>query len=423
MIVADLHLHSKYSRAVSPLMTIPNLAQWARIKGIDLLAAPDWTHPLFLKELKKDLIKVGEGIFAYKKDKDGPRFILATEISSIYTQGGKGRRIHNLILAPSFEAVDKINAALVARGANLVSDGRPIIGLSSHSLVDLIFNIDKSCLVIPCHIWTPWFSLFGSKSGFDSIKECFKEFASQIKAVETGLSSDPAMNWQVPELDQRSIVSFSDAHSLQKIGREVTVFEVEEIQKLRYEDIVKAIDEQKIAYTVEFYPEEGKYHFTGHRKCQVRHSSEETKKLGKICPACGRELTVGVMDRVCQLAGREINNRALVVKNDFTQVKTIGYQNRPPYVMMVPLQEIISETLKVGVSSKKVKNEYSQLTENIGSEMNILLRASFQEIAKISGKKMALAIKKVREGDLVIDPGFDGLFGKVTIWGEKKKRH
>ena len=414
-VVADLHLHSKYSRAVSPQMVIPEIAKWAKKKGIDLVGTADWTHPLWLRELKENLVETGEGIFAAKNDLQGPKFLLATEISNIYSQGGKGRRIHNLVLASSFATVEKINAALRSRGANLLSDGRPIIGLSARDLAELVFGVDKDCLIVPAHVWTPWFSLYGSKSGFDSIKECFGEFASNIYAVETGLSSSPGMNWRIEELDNRSIVSFSDAHSAAKLGRETTIFEIQEmpalrdssgIKKLSYEDIKEAIKEQKIASTIEFYPEEGKYHYTGHRNCQVRHSPGDSKKLGTTCPVCGRPLTVGVMHRVEELAARPA---------DFSP------ENRPPYQMLVPLMEILAEALGSGVSSQKVINEYNYLTNNFGSEFKVLLKTPVGEIAKISGERAAEGIKKVRVGDIVVEPGYDGVFGRVKIWPSSAK--
>ncbi|PJE70293.1 DNA helicase UvrD [Candidatus Shapirobacteria bacterium CG10_big_fil_rev_8_21_14_0_10_48_15] len=402
-IVADLHLHSRYSRAVSPLMTISEIARWARKKGLDLVASGDWTHPLWLRELKAGLTEAGEGIFTSGDDFRGPKFILSTEIASIYSQGGKTRRIHNLVLAPSFGVVEKINLALRKRGANLMADGRPIIGLSARDLAELIFSIDKNCLIIPAHIWTPWYSLYGSKSGFDSIKECFGEFSDHIYGIETGLSSDPAMNWRVAELDGRSILSFSDAHSPAKLGREMTIFKID-TPRLEYADIRKAIREQQIKLTVEFYPEEGKYHYTGHRKCAVVQSPLQTKKLGTTCPVCGRPLTVGVMHRVEQLANRPF---------------AINRSGRPNFVKLVPLAEILSEVLSVGVSSQKVINEYERLIKSLGSELAILLRIKPELISRVGGKKLAEAISKVRQGKIVVTPGFDGVFGIVKIWPDQ----
>jgi uncharacterized protein (TIGR00375 family) len=410
-VIADLHLHSRYSRAVSQQMVLPQMAKWGIKKGIDLLGTGDWTHPLWLRELKENLEEAGDGIFILKKSvRDAffaqkgyltPSFILSTEISLIYSQGGQGHRIHNLIFAPNFEVVEEINNKLRSHGVNLLSDGRPMTGLSSQQICEIVFSVDRNCLVIPAHAWTPWYSLYGSNSGFDSLGECFGEFTEQITAIETGLSSSPAMNWRIEELDKRSIVSFSDAHSPQKLGREATVFEIEDIKKLRYEDIRKAIINNKITYTIEFYPEEGKYHYTGHRNCGVKQSPEETKKLGETCPVCGRKLTVGVMHRVEELASRPV---------DFKP------ESRPPYKMLVPLMEILAEVLGSGFSSQTVENEYNRLTEYFGSEFGILLKTPLKEMAKIGGERLAEAMDKVRKGDIFIDPGYDGVFGTVKIW-------
>ncbi|MCJ7792551.1 MAG: endonuclease Q family protein [Candidatus Marinimicrobia bacterium] len=403
-LIADLHLHSKYSRAVSRQMTISEMAKWAKKKGIDLVGTSDWTHPLWLRELRNDLLEVGEGVYAPKEGPKGPRFLLVTEIASIYSQGGKGHRIHNLVLAPNFEMVEAINKQLQGHGVKLLSDGRPMTGLSSLELCELVFSVSKECLVIPAHAWTPWYSLYGSRSGFDSIKECFGQFTDQIWAIETGLSSDPAMNWRIEELDKRSIVSFSDAHSPQKLGREATVLAMEK-DRYTYQDVAHAIKEGKIASTIEFYPEEGKYHYTGHRNCQVKQSPEETKKLGTTCPVCGKPLTIGVMHRVEELATRPADYQP---------------KNRPPYKMLVPLMEILSESLGAGTSSQTVINEYNRLTERLGSELVVLLKTDPLEIAKIAGEKIAQGIKKVRDGEIVVDPGYDGVFGTVKIWGEKE---
>ncbi len=291
-IITDLQIHSKYARAVSQEMVIPKIWQWAKIKGIGLMATGDWTHPLWMREIKANLEETGTGLLKLKKDTENiehkwednagngldPQFLLATEVSSIYSQGGKVRRIHTLIWVSKIETADKINKELIRAGCNLIADGRPIIGLSSIQVAELVFSIDPTALIIPAHAWTPWFSLYGSESGFDSIDECFGKFAKDIYAIETGLSSDPAMNWRIKELDSRNVVSFSDAHSGPKVGREATVFELEE---LSYKAIREAITVQgkganKITYTVEFYPEEGKYHYTGHRNCNVKQTPVET---------------------------------------------------------------------------------------------------------------------------------------------------
>ena len=443
-VIADLQLHSKYARAVSPQMVVPYIWEWAKRKGIGLIATGDWTHPLWFREIKDNLEETGKGLLKLKtnsenlKTEEGPLFLLETEVSCIYSQGGRLRRIHILIWVPSISSAEKINNKLMSLGANLMSDGRPIMGLTSKQIAETALSIDPKSLVIPAHIWTPWFSLFGSESGFDSITECFGEFSRYIYAVETGLSSNPAMNWRVKDLDTRSIVSFSDAHSGPKLGREATVFELED---LSFENIRKAITaparvpnesgirhndvKNKIDYTIEFYPEEGKYHYTGHRNCSIRQNPEETRSKGTICPVCGRKLTVGVMHRVDQLAGRTEEELKLVYKKmDKILAKTIFSQvltDRQPYIMLVPLQEILAEAIGGMPTSKSVQNEYQKLIEYFGSEFNILLNAVTADLTRISGGKVSEAIERVREGQIHIDPGYDGVFGKVKIWPENEK--
>lgn len=314
----DLHLHSKYSRAVSQKMILPIMSEWGIKKGLDILATGDWTHPLWFRHIVDSLEEKKQGLFGLKSvansnNKNELLFILSTEISSIYSQGGKTRRVHNLILSESIETVEKINKEMRNRGFNLNSDGRPIIGLSSRNLLELVLSIDKTALLIPCHVWTPWFSLYGSMSGFDSIEECFADYSKYIFGIETGLSSDPEMNWRIKELEKRTILSSSDAHSMAKMGREATVFELED---LTFKNIRRAIigpslkpDAQtlpdRISHTIEFYPEEGKYHYTGHRNCHISQDPNETKKNGTTCPVCKKNLTVGVMHRVEELASLE----------------------------------------------------------------------------------------------------------------------
>lgn len=438
-IIADLQLHSKYSRAVSDKMTIDEIWRWSAKKGIGIVATGDWTHPLWIREIKSKLVERGDGILELKKEykedsrKSGlvpkdmePFFLLATEVSSIYMQGGKQRRVHNLIWSPSIAAAEKINAEFVKRGCNLSSDGRPIVGLSSEEVAQIVFSVDETCLLIPAHAWTPWFSLFGSKSGFDTVEECFGKYAKYIYAVETGLSSDPLMNWEIENLDNRAIVSFSDAHSGPKLGREATVFNLE---KLSYDAIRRALmntNAQRlttndfIACTFEFYPEEGKYHYDGHRNCSLRQTPEETRTRGVMCPVCGRALTVGVMYRVEELSNRTIKP---VIKKDTHGVRWIYHpkNTRPPFVNIVPLLEIIGEALHVGTSAQRSQTAYDKLVSELNGEFTILLKASIEDIEKVSTKDIARAIAKVRAGDIFIDPGYDGVFGKVKVWPEDKK--
>ncbi len=470
-VIADLQLHSRFSRAVSPQMTIPAIFEWASRKGIGLVATGDWTHPLWMREIRENLEEVGNGLLKPKSTTlDGrsekldievrglkldrtsniqsqdltsnfhyptsPLFLLATEVSCIYSQGGKGRRVHTLIWVPSLDSADKINKEMTRRGCNLMSDGRPIIGLTSIHLAELVLTIEPKALIIPAHAWTPWFSLYGSMSGFDSIDEAFGPYAKNIFAIETGLSSNPSMNWRIKELDNRSIVSFSDAHSGPKIGREATVFEMAE---LSYDAIYQAIKSNgaevgmppralRIAYTLEFYPEEGKYHYTGHRACNIRLSPEETKAKGATCPVCGRPLTQGVMQRVEELASRseadlQISNIKYQIPNTEIQMQASKtFPNRPPFVMLVPLQEIIAESIGSPVASPKVQTPYFRLTDALGGEFNVLLSASAEEIAKIAGERVAVGVEKVRKGDLVIDPGYDGVFGVVKLWREGEEK-
>ena len=448
--VADFHLHSKYSRAVSKDMDLPQMAKAAQQKGLDILTASDWTHTLWLKEIRAQLEEATEGLYCLKSEIRNPKsetkeplFILSTEISSIYSEKGKLRRIHNLVFAPNLEIAEKIQKELLKRGANLSADGRPIIGISSKNLFQLILEIDERCMLIPCHAWTPHFGIYGSASGYDSLEEAFEDLTPYIYGIETGLSSDPEMNWQIPELMNRSILSFSDAHSLPKMGREATVFELAEAS---YENIRRAImrkkvqrpviasgakqsnpegiatsqaprNDNRIKYTVEFYPEEGKYHFSGHRNCGVVRGPEELKKEGDICPICKRRLTEGVLFRVQQLCDKELLDR-LEVKISPREIKwyTDKRKNHPPFVKLVPLLEIVAESLESTVFSVKTKGLYKQLTLELGSEIEILLKVPIEDISKIGGSKIAHGILLVRKGDIVIDPGFDGEYGKVKIW-------
>ncbi|OGG29676.1 hypothetical protein A3A63_03390 [Candidatus Gottesmanbacteria bacterium RIFCSPLOWO2_01_FULL_46_9] len=459
-IIADLQLHSKYSRAVSPEMVLPKICAWTRRKGMGLVATGDWTHPLWMKEIKEQLEEVGNGLLKLKSGKGIgeplPLFLLATEVSCIYTQGGKGRRVHTLIWVPSIASADKINKEMTRQGCNLMSDGRPIIGLTSIQVADLVLNIEPKALVIPAHAYTPWFSVFGSMSGFDSIEEAYGPYAKHIYAIETGLSSNPSMNWRIKELDNRSIVSFSDAHSGPKLGREATVFDIPD-GKLSYDAIYEAIkqpvesgkrkgesgkgiDDEKlhpspfalnarIAYTIEFYPEEGKYHYSGHRACNIRWSPKETAKNGTSCPVCGKQLTQGVEQRVGELAGRseealQLTNLPINKLTDMN-VRMIGskaFPKRPPFVMLVPLAEIIAECIGSPVASPKVQTPYRQLTDTFGGEFSVLLNTSADELVKIAGERIAVGIEKVRVGDIVIDPGYDGVFGVVKLWREGEEK-
>jgi uncharacterized protein (TIGR00375 family) len=429
--VTDLHLHSKYSRAVSPQMTLSVMAAYGRQKGIDLLTAADFTHPVWFKEISALLTEAEEGLFLLKDDKEKKqiRFLLSTEISSIYKQGDKLRRIHNLVFVPSFATAEKFTKALVSRGCNLNADGRPIVGLSSETLLDLLLSIDERAYLIPCHIWTPHFGVYGSASGFDSLDSAFGKMAKYVYGIETGLSSDPDMNWQIKELMDRAILSFSDAHSPAKMVREATIFDLEE---LTYENVRQAImrplthakTNNKIAYTLEFYPEEGKYHFSGHRNCKVSFGPDEIRSDGTTCPICHKRMTEGVLFRVQELSDKSLLNRVETKSNDAGVKWYVDRKHmQPPYVKLVPLLEIAAESLSSTVASQKSKDLYAKLCRELESELNVLLKAPIADIEKAGGMKVAQGITKVREGAIAIDPGYDGEYGKVTIWEKGEVKH
>jgi DNA helicase II / ATP-dependent DNA helicase PcrA len=402
-LIGDFHIHSKYSRATSKDMNLEVLDKWAKIKGINVLGTGDFTHPEWLKNIKGELVPAEPGLFKLKSE---TRFILTSEISCIYSKNNRVRKVHIVVFAPSIEAVEKINAQLNRIG-NLKSDGRPILGLDAKELAKIVLEASPDCLVVPAHAWTPWFSIFGSKSGFDSIEECFDEYAKYIYAIETGLSSDPAMNWQLSALDRVALISNSDAHSPQKIGREANVFDTE----LSYQGITGAIknkNPKEFLYTVEFFPEEGKYHYDGHRTCDVSLSPEESKKYGNLCPVCGRPLTIGVMNRVAQLADRK-----------YFETR----QGAVPFRRLIPLGEIIAESLGVGPTSKRVYAEYEKLIGRFGNEFRILLDVPPADLAAAVVPEIAEGIKRMREGRISIEPGYDGVYGKVKIFSESEKKN
>lgn len=399
--IADFHIHSRYSRATSRDMDIAHVAEWAKLKGITLMGSGDFTHHLWLEELKANLEDLGNGLFKYKD----VYFILTTEISSIYSKKGRGYRIHNIVFAPSFKIVDKINETL-ARYGNLASDGRPILGMDACELARIIFDIDENCMIVPGHMFTPWFSLFGSMSGFDKIEDCFEDQAARIFAAETGLSSDPAMGWRLSQLDRITLVSNSDSHSPAKIGREANVFDCT-LDYKTIREILKTKDKKRFLYTIEFFPEEGKYHFDGHRLCGIRWSPKETRENKGRCPKCAKPVTVGVMNRVEQLADRPE-----------------GYvpSNAIPYKNLIPLDEIIAEAKGINKASQVVEKEYRGFVAKFGTEFDILLRVSPQDLRKGLPPKVAEGILRVREGKVKIQAGFDGEYGKISIFGEEDKK-
>jgi len=401
--IADFHIHSKYSRATSGKTDLENISKWAEIKGVKVIATGDFTHPQWLANIKEELKPAEPGLFQYKDSET--RFLLTTEISCIYSKGGKTRKIHIIVLAPSIEVAEKINEELSKIG-NLKSDGRPILGLDAKELAKIVLNISSDCMVIPAHCMTPWFGLYGSKSGFDSLEECFEEMSSQIHAVETGLSADPAMLWRFPDMRKLAIISNSDAHSPEKIGREANVFDTE----LSYYAIINALktrNPKEFLETIEFYPQEGKYYADGHRSCGVCVEIKDSLKYNEICPICGKPMTVGVMNRIEKLAD-----------------KPEGFipENAIPFRSIVPLKEIIGEALGVGPGSKAVDTEYQKLIKEFKSEFSILLDVPIEKIGEVVFSQIAEGIEKVREGKVSISPGFDGEYGKVRIFSEVEKR-
>ncbi len=444
-IVADLHIHSKYSRAVSREMIPENLDAWADDKGITVIGTGDFTHPLWLKELEEKLEPAEAGLFRVKKEFKkntikgtipDTRFMLTVEISSIYSRGGKTRRVHNLIFAPDFLTVKKINKEL-GRVGNLKADGRPILGLDSENLVKIVLEASDHAVVVPAHIWTPWFSIFGSKSGFNSLEECFGDYAKYIFAIETGLSSDPLMNRQVSALDKVALISNSDSHSLQKIGREANVLECE----MSYEGIMGAVKngspmptgrqastrglaqgikegiphlnpppfakeggkKARLLETLEFFPEEGKYHFDGHRLCGVAWMPAQTRKNKGICSSCGAPVTVGVLNRIEELADRSV-----------AEAKKIAL----PHRSLVSLDTIIGEALDLGPKTKTVRKYYDKLIMAFGSEIKTLTESPIVKIALAGNDMIAEGIARMRAGKISITPGYDGEDGVIKIFNK-----
>lgn len=407
--IADLHIHSRFSMATSKEGTPENLDFWARKKGISLIGTGDFTHPVWREELKERLVSEGNGLYRlrdeYVKEEsrkfpgEGTRFVVSGEISSIYKKNGKTRKVHNVILLPGLEAADAMAQRLEKIG-NIHSDGRPILGLDSHDLLEMMLDVCPEGILIPAHIWTPHFSVLGAKSGFDSVEECFEELAPYIHALETGLSSDPAMNWRISKLDRYQLVSNSDAHSPSKLGREANLLDID----CSYEGLYREIQTgEGLEGTVEFFPEEGKYHFDGHRKCGVSLSPVEAERLGGICPVCGKKLTMGVDHRVEQLADRAEG----FVKKDGKK-----------YESLVPLPEVISTCMGYSAASKKVQGCFEQMIQTLGTEFDILRNVPSEDIKSCAGERIAEGIENVRTGNVKRIPGYDGEYGKIELFDE-----
>ena len=407
--IADLHIHSRFSMATSKEGTPENLDFWARKKGISLIGTGDFTHPVWREELKERLVTEGNGLYrlrdeyvkeeSWKFSGEGTHFVVSGEISSIYKKNGKTRKVHNVILLPGLEVADAMAQRLEKIG-NIHSDGRPILGLDSHDLLEMMLDVCPEGILIPAHIWTPHFSVLGAKSGFDSVEECFEELAPYIHALETGLSSDPAMNWRISKLDRYQLVSNSDAHSPSKLGREANLLDID----CSYEGLYRAIQTgEGLEGTVEFFPEEGKYHFDGHRKCGVSLSPVEAERLGGICPVCGKKLTMGVDHRVEQLADRAEG----FVKKDGKK-----------YESLVPLPEVISACMGYSTASKKVQGCFEQMIQTLGTEFDILRNVPSEDIKSCAGERIAEGIENVRTGNVKRIPGYDGEYGKIELFEE-----
>ncbi|MFQ6114216.1 MAG: endonuclease Q family protein, partial [bacterium] len=388
--IADIHLHSHFSRATSKDLNLEYLCKWAQLKGIQVVGTGDIAHPGWLEEMKKKLEPAEEGLFQLKEEFSKPiqkevfkacqnpvRFVLAGEISNIYKKNDKVRKIHNVVFLPSFQAVEKLQATLEKVG-NIRSDGRPILGLDARDLLEIVLESDPQAHLIPAHIWTPWFSLLGSMSGFDSVEECFDDLTSHIFALETGLSSDPPMNWRLSALDGYTLVSNSDAHSPQKVAREANVFDTE----LSYPAIFEALktgDPEAFCGTIEFFPEEGKYHYDGHRKCGIRWDPKTTLRNKGICPECGKSVTVGVMHRVETLADREEGEKP---------------PRCHPFKSLIPLPEVLAEVHEVGVNSRRVNESFELLLSKLGPELDILRYLPLEDVEKIAGSLLAEGIRR-----------------------------
>lgn len=413
--ILDLHVHSKYSRACSKHLELPLIAKTCETRGIDILVTGDMTHPLWFEHMQRELVEVNDGVYQLSGDRSKTKFILGTELSVIKKDQGKTRRVHHCVFAPNMSAVARLNDKLDADGFNLKSDGRPILGMTSRQLLEYILEVDDRMQLIPAHVWTPWFGVFGSKGGYDSLDEAFGDLAPHVRAIETGLSSDPVMNRMCSWLDDLTLVSNSDAHSPQKLGREANVLSFDSESDITYDEIFRIInegDKDKFNYTIEFYPEEGKYHTDGHRDCKFSCTPEETKKYKGICPVCKKKLTVGVLYRVSELADRtEAEAQQLLKDEQFI-----------PYRSIVPLTEIIADAVQKGVATKTVAREYDALTEQVGSEFHILEHASIADISAASQPIIGEAIQRVRDGNIVVKPGYDGEFGIVQIFADTHDR-
>lgn len=406
--VLDLHIHSRYSRACSPRLTLANIENTCRIKGVDIIATGDFTYPAWFESIKQELAEIAPGAGLYKlknASDDKIKFILSTEVSLIYKDAGRARRLHIVLHAPDLAAVQELNKQLDKK-FNIRSDGRPILGMSAPELVKLVLNIDERFLIYPAHIWTPWFSVFGSKSGFDYLKECFQDQTGHIYAIETGLSSDPAMNWRLSGLDKLTVLSNSDAHSLANIGREANIMNFDGVPT--YQKIYDNIKYKTgMEMTLEFYPEEGMYHFDGHRDCRFSCEPSESRRLKNICPVCHKPLIIGVLNRVEELADRPAG---------FCPAGAV------PFKKIVELDKIIAEALNIkSRHSIAVEKQYRSLINKYGNELYILLNLDLSKISKEIDFRIIEGLKRARSGQLIIKPGFDGQYGEINIFSDDNR--
>ncbi len=392
--IADLHIHSRFSRATSREMDIPAIAEFARVKGIKLVATGDFTHPEYRKSLAANLVEAGNGLYRHGET----HFVINVEVNNIYSAHGRLRRIHNVIFVPSLETAQQVSA-LLGRYGKLEADGRPTLSISSYEMLARVLEIDGRAFVVPSHIWTPWFSLFGSNSGFDSIEECFGDLSNRVFAFETGLSSDPPMNWRLSALDGKTLVSNSDAHSPSRLGREANVFDCEmDFDVIRR--VLETRDRNRFLYTIEFFPEEGKYHYDGHRSCNVVMTPEQARASGDTCPVCGRKLTIGVMHRVLDLADRTPEQAPADVI---------------PFKHLVPLEEIIAEATGHGRETAAVDKLYEDMTTQLGPEFDILLETPVADIVRVAGERVGQGIERMRRDEVEATPGYDGVFGVISV--------
>jgi DNA helicase-2/ATP-dependent DNA helicase PcrA len=415
--IADLHVHSKYSIATARNLDLENVYVWAQKKGITVVATGDFTHPAWLQEISNKLEPCGNGLFRLREDlaadcdryvppscKGTVRFMLVSEISNIYKKRGKTRKNHNLVFIPNFSSAQQFHSRLDKIG-NVRSDGRPILGLDARDLLEILLETNEDAYLVPAHVWTPWFSIFGSKSGFDAIEECFEDLTPHIFAVETGLSSDPPMNWRISDLDKVTLISNSDAHSPKNIGREATIFDTD-LDYYQIRDAIKSGCPETLLGTIEFYPEEGKYHADGHRLCGVQMAPQETRSCDGLCPVCGKEVTRGVLYRVEELADRPVGF-VPSQKNDFFST--------------VPLLTILSELMQKGPGTKKVVACYEEILNRLGPELYVLQRCPLADMKGIGNRLLVKAIDRIRNRKIGLSPGYDGEYGKISIFSETER--